>query len=464
MKIAKFLLLLSAVLLMSAAAIADNDKNVSVNITKENATSLAIDYAKTNLNASDNVSVIGIELDSNKKMYQVTLRDNSSEYTLYVDSTSGAVSAAGMTPGKSNEEVKPVNTEQKRQEDMSREGEKNMQFTQSGGNYNGKYVSFQYSGGSILKYTLSNTTIFDSISTVGSTLSQIKAEGSVVTLMDKQDGANIELEIHDNPDGLMKFTAENTANVSFTLSTGIRANVNQSAVDLTGVNASIVSVGEEGNVSFTLSANILSASLSHAKIMFKAVPVGARTEQEQELENRVVEGVTQGKIGAVVNIDKNNSHDEVSLDMVNASVTDVRDNTVSVNVSSELPQGKTILLRVNNSILKAASPGDIRVLFDGIEIQQADNYTDVMNPTDKPKYLIVIGAKDVEALVSIPKFSEHQIIITTAGAATATPTTAVSTAPTTAAPTTTPRAPGFTAALGMVSIIAFAVLYRRKNI
>ncbi len=63
------------------------------------------------------------------------------------------------------------------------------------------------------------------------------------------------------------------------------------------------------------------------------------------------------------------------------------------------------------------NPKDVKILLDGVEIQQADNYADAINITDgKPKYLVVIGAKDVEALVSIPKFSEHQVTITTTAA------------------------------------------------
>jgi hypothetical protein len=60
-----------------------------------------------------------------------------------------------------------------------------------------------------------------------------------------------------------------------------------------------------------------------------------------------------------------------------------------------------------------SEPKRCQDLLDCIKIQQANIYADKINITDgKPKYLVVIGAKDVETLVSIPKFSEHQVTVT----------------------------------------------------
>ncbi len=445
MKITKPLFLIAVVFLLSAAVAADNEKAPVAKITQENAKALAIDYAKTNLKAGGNVAVVEIRIESNGMLYRVKLEDAAKEYVLDVNSTSGAVSVISQAekPAETTEVKgeKPVKTEEKKKEEVGKgEEEKKMQFAQAGNSYSGKYVSFTYSDGGILNYSLGGKTIFDSISISGFTPVRIKAEGTEVKLTDKDE--RIELEIHDNPDAIIKITSEDAVDVNFSLAAGISATINQTEVDLTGINASVVGVGEEGTVRFALSGNVLVSSLDHAKIMFKATPLTARTEKEKEFDDKVLEGIDRGKIGAVVHIEKNDSHDEVSLDSVNVTVNTIQNNTVSLNVSSELSGGKTILITVSNKILRAVSTKDVHVTFDGAEIQQADNYADVMNQTgNRPKYLILVGVSDVEALVSIPKFSEHQITIT-------------------AMPL---KAPGFNAILAAFSLL-FAVWYfvRRK--
>lgn len=461
MKIAKLLFLISVVLLLSVAYAAEMEKG-TVKITQENATALAINYAKVNLKASNNVTLVNIELQSGQKIYRVTLTDNINEYILNVDSTTGAVSTVAVRPVEAKE-VKPEGTEEKTKEVKEEKAEekekevkeeeaekkkkeereeeerekKNMRFARTGDTFNGKFVSFQISDGNILNYTFGGELIFKSIS-LGFT-PRIKAEGSEVELTAGEKEEKTEVKIHDNPNGLMTIETEGKLNLTFTLAVG--AEVKQSKVELTGVNASIRRVGEEGMVNFTLSGSTLKASLDHGKIMFKAVPLTAKTEKEKEFEDEIEEGIAHKKIGAVVSIEKSESHDEISLDDVKVVVNTVKNNTVSVNVSSSLTEGKTVVIRINNDILAAVNPRDVKVKFDDEDIQQADNYADVIDiKSDKPKYLIVIGAKDVEALVSIPKFSEHQITFTT-----------------------TPKAPGFTALLGALALVfAARYLVRRK--
>ncbi len=68
---------------------------------------------------------------------------------------------------------------------------------------------------------------------------------------------------------------------------------------------------------------------------------------------------------------------------------------------------------VDNRILPVARVGEISVLLDGKEIPLADDYSDVLNP-DREKYLVLVGAKGIQILVSIPSFSTHTITITAA--------------------------------------------------
>ncbi len=367
-------------------------------------------------------------------------RDNGSDDKIN-EKTQGAVESVR---NNASEEMN------KNKEEQQAKTEDRMMFSQSGNNYSGKYVSFQYSNGSITDYTLGGKPVFESISVDGFNPGSINADGSEIRFADER----IELELHDNPDGLIKISAEENTSVAFTLYAGIGASVIQDTARLTGITASIMKVGGERNVGFTLSGNILNATLDHAKIIFRATP--AQTDKEKELEDSVDKGVSEGKIGAVVHVDRADSSDVVTLSQVNVSVGNVESKTVSIDLSSDQPGSKTVMLSINNDILGAVNPADVKVLLDGNEIQQADNYSDIMKE-DKAKYLIVIGAKDVEALVSIPKFSEHQITVTTAANQITVATTADQTTAMTATQTTVPpRTPGFTLIL---AVLAFAAWY-----
>jgi hypothetical protein len=59
--------------------------------------------------------------------------------------------------------------------------------------------------------------------------------------------------------------------------------------------------------------------------------------------------------------------------------------------------------------------GQIMVLVDNENIGPADDYDDVLDPTneDVPEYLILVGQKGAQVLVSIPSFSTRTITIAT---------------------------------------------------
>lgn len=74
---------------------------------------------------------------------------------------------------------------------------------------------------------------------------------------------------------------------------------------------------------------------------------------------------------------------------------------------------KIIIVNVENEILP---PGLIsRVLVDNEPIEMADDFEDILDPTDEnePEYLIVKGGRGAQIIISIPYFSTHVLTITT---------------------------------------------------
>jgi hypothetical protein len=94
--------------------------------------------------------------------------------------------------------------------------------------------------------------------------------------------------------------------------------------------------------------------------------------------------------------------------------TEANPGKVIVYVSSDVPEGRSIVINIDNNTLTVSELTQILVLFDGKEIDLADDYADVLNPynEDVPEYLIIMGAWGIQVLVSIPHFSSYTITIT----------------------------------------------------
>jgi parallel beta-helix repeat protein len=83
---------------------------------------------------------------------------------------------------------------------------------------------------------------------------------------------------------------------------------------------------------------------------------------------------------------------------------------VEVEVESDV--GRTVLLSIENEVLPLGWVWEVTV--DNLPIQMADDYTDVLDPTDEnvPEYLILKGGRGAQVLVSIPGFSARTIAVT----------------------------------------------------
>jgi hypothetical protein len=92
-------------------------------------------------------------------------------------------------------------------------------------------------------------------------------------------------------------------------------------------------------------------------------------------------------------------------------------NKIEMEVSSTSERGKTVVINVDNLVFpdldEAVKRGRAAVLFDNQAIKQAEDYADILDATndDGAEYLILLGAKGAQVLVSIPHFSDHTITV-----------------------------------------------------
>jgi PKD repeat protein len=94
---------------------------------------------------------------------------------------------------------------------------------------------------------------------------------------------------------------------------------------------------------------------------------------------------------------------------------EVRGTNIEVRVDSK-ENHKTILVNIDDYTKKVLQLDRIGVWVDNVQIDQADDYDDVLDPTDdgdEPEYLVLAGRNGVQVFVSIPRFSTRTITIAT---------------------------------------------------
>ncbi|MBC2706964.1 MAG: PepSY domain-containing protein [ANME-2 cluster archaeon] len=439
-----FSILFVASLSFNLISSADSVGNSDV-ITEDDAINVSKEYLSDSddFNVTGNLTVMEIELEKEKNVlvYNIELKDESDiEYQVIVNAETEVIISSetlvivdeGTEDIIQQADIKPEKSEKPDVEAKEKKPKTQMKFmAEDDDKLNGKYVSFEYndSTGEITNFTLGATPVFSSI-LIDDWSPVIKHSGSEIRfemksksdIDDDEDGLErITLEIHDNPNGLIKVDMKGTRNVTFVLSDDISGEVNdaKNAVNLSGaLNGTLVQIGHEnGTVDFSTDGNKnFTANVTDAKLMFRTHPVTVMTQAQFNHRSRVTAGIMAGDVGAEVDIEDGNSSSTVVYDSLNISIEQVENNTVSINISSELSQGTTVSLSVSSDILEVIQKENVTILFDGKQIQMADNYDDIMNPDDDDgaaEYLVVVGSEDVEVLVSIPHFSAHSITITT---------------------------------------------------
>lgn len=140
-----------------------------------------------------------------------------------------------------------------------------------------------------------------------------------------------------------------------------------------------------------------------------------------ENENlRLLEGsLLQGKLGAVLTVTvkagvpetvKSYEHAEVRVGIPKV----VQGKEIRVVVESESREGRTVVINMDNTVFPLAQVSRLKVLVDGEEASLAEDYSDVLDPTndgERAEYLVLIGERGIQVLVSLPHFSTRTITI-----------------------------------------------------
>lgn len=194
-----------------------------------------------------------------------------------------------------------------------------------------------------------------------------------------------------------------------------------------------VNISQENEAGETVFSGIIMSSnplschdatvVAHQTAMFRGVETG--TIDDKKRIQTVAGAIEAGNLGGEITIVKNGQGyktDAISY-YANVTVTEhsLSENKAVFNVSGDShATGKTVKINFGRDTLSSTDTDELQLFFDGRQMKKASSLVDVLDPNDdglQPEYLPVevdaAGGKEFFVLVSIPHFSDHQIIIQT---------------------------------------------------
>lgn len=353
-------------------------------------------------------------------------------------------------------------------------------LTYANGTASGRFVRFGLNNttGVVTDYTVlggnnTTSTFFSSVMPTPFNATQdVRVTGSVLRLY----GENATLKVHNNPLGLMQWSADGAPlTLNFTLAPGasvkndtandtLRINLNGSAV-----HGHVILAGP-GNFTSWSNESITVSLEANSTLLFAAHPAeGGLLVSSLHALRDAAGNHTVGAVVNLVNADGSPLTDTTDLGVA-AEATEIHNGSAKIHVSGDSPTGRSIVINVDHDSFPDAN---VTVML--------DNQT-LPNGTQQAAFAAQGGvanvtrtADGITIVVSVPHFSDHDIVIAAAGATTGTTqttptaTTTTETTPsgtTTESPTTsspTKGTPGFEAALLVAGAAAAAVLLLRRR-
>lgn len=166
-----------------------------------------------------------------------------------------------------------------------------------------------------------------------------------------------------------------------------------------------------GSTNFTFDGNNIIARVNNSLLLFRQF-ANQNFTGNNNFDMLVVEGISEGIIGAEIYVDSIGSVDVATFRNLTISPEFPDDHTMNLNVSSGSPNGTVIAVEVGGEMYKKLLEKNLIIKYDGRDLSAADNFEDIMNITDDfgdAEHLIAIGDNSGLMLVSIPAFSNHEV-------------------------------------------------------
>lgn len=279
----------------------------------------------------------------------------------------------------------------------------------------------------------------------------VQRAGSTLRLGD----ADSELVLHDDPSGLVRFKGAD-GSVTVRLAPGAAAGVaaDGSVARVTFADGSVGHL-RLGNATWIDGETVLAAGFfafllppGQEPRPGSASDAGADDDGDgaaaAEVQEKLGRAITRSRVGAEISVKAPApaaastlaaeestvdvlAYDDVEVEVNVPSEAATPDAPIRVKVSAELDEGRTIVLKLDRSVLESAKPGALVLRYydlysqpDGTEVQtevlfaEAAGLEDVLDPSDdsgQPEYWVVEDANGLQVLVSVPHWSAHAVTI-----------------------------------------------------
>ena len=316
--------------------------------------------------------------------------------------------------------------------EVQKEREKNGylgQLNDAEGNVTGRFVRFhiEKKSGELEDYTIGNMTVFDEISYENDTVGSVRVHGAVLTykgvenIFPPENGINFSLNfhwrflcVHDNPAAVLHIITHGSDVIKYKLNNEIHAEMKNNTIYLnSSKNLSagrlIVSNGEVSVINENNETKILVKTGENYTTSVIFINF-AQLLAPKHIAAEIMHGIEKGRIGANIYISThgvdfvNYSHE------IRAQVRIMERNRVRVEISSELHQGKVIMIVLNKTTMEFGKYYKLNVTLDGNPVPEGD-YQEVMNSTTQAKYALIEENGNLYLLLYIPHFSTHIIDI-----------------------------------------------------
>lgn len=301
------------------------------------------------------------------------------------------------------------------------------------------WIDFQVdaANATLLSYKVDGLVVLDAIhlGLDGGNLT-IQRQGSLISVLDGE----AELRLHDEPNGLIRFKGE-SGNITLDFPAG---------ADVQPADEGARVAYEGGRIGHLLAENATWLDNDTVQLdgFFRYLvppgePAGQSDDHDAQVEEHKERAIEDRKLGAEISVKhrppqatglapaQNDSVQVLAYDDVDVQVDlpeqAAPDTPLRVVVSSDLHEGRTIVLNVDEALLASTDPKDLVLRYfdlhnetDGsvseteVVFAQASSLQDVLEPTDdggQPEFWVVNDANGVQVLVSVPHWSAHAITV-----------------------------------------------------
>ena len=300
----------------------------------------------------------------------------------------------------------------------------------------------------IYDYRIDGRPIFAAILLdTGSDNLTVHRHGSALRLGD----ADTELVLHEDPTGLVRFKGSD-GSLTARLADGALVQLD-SAGEVARVTFPDGGIGHlrAGNSTWLDGSTILVSDFLAFLLPPRAEaasdasdPSDDGDDGDEGRDRHVVRAIEERKVGAEIEISRPAPPEAMSAAAEEGTVSilafddvDVQVNVPSdvatpeapirVKVSAELDEGRTIVLKLDRSVIESSDPDTLVLRYfdvydqpDGTEVEtevvfaQASDLQDILDPMDdggQPEYWVVEDANGLQVLVSVPHWSAHAITV-----------------------------------------------------